>query len=287
MGRSAVTNFAALLAGGMATALATAVLVAAVYEWTGFNLFTFNLWLIVPAGAMCVGMAAASGYGLASWLLHVRPRWFWAVQMVAIAGAAQALIYYLEYRHMVLGDGRSVASLVAFSDYLDLRLMHAIYGIGRVQAKTPELGSFGYVVAGVQFLGALLGGLAVHGFLWSHEVCGGCASYLRPLTTQRKVFADQERFGRYYDGLFRLPVDGADFAEIVRTHPTSGKAAQGAVQLVSKLRRCPSCGAQSVHEEVQVMGPKEWRDVPGLKRRTNIPPGIDVSGAYLAGPRHL
>ena len=71
---------------GLATSILTAVAVAVFDRITGFNLFTFAVWAIVPAGAGLCGFAAASGYYFAAKFLHQRP----TLRNVISASAADA-----------------------------------------------------------------------------------------------------------------------------------------------------------------------------------------------------
>jgi hypothetical protein len=83
------------------------VAVVVIERLTGFNLFTLSVWVVVPAGALITGAAAASGYYFGSLFFHTKPVWFLLVQMVIVAAVAQFAIYYAEYATMVLDDGDS------------------------------------------------------------------------------------------------------------------------------------------------------------------------------------
>ena len=76
------------------------------------------------------------------------------------------------------------------------------------------LESFGIAIA--QFVGFLLGGVGIYFHLKGKPVCGSCNLYLRPLAKKQKVFADADSATGYYDRLFTVPVDGPDFAALVR-----------------------------------------------------------------------
>src|SRR4051794_28901794 len=87
---------------GLATSVLVAIANVAIARMTGFNLFTFSIWLVVPVGALAIGFAAASGYYFGSLYFHKRPTAVLLVQMVAIAGLTQLLTYWLGYATMVL-----------------------------------------------------------------------------------------------------------------------------------------------------------------------------------------
>ena len=177
---------------GLATSILVAIADVAIARMTGFDFFTFSIWVVLPAGALLTGFAAASGYHFGSLYFHKRANVVLLIQMVAIAGLTQLLIYWLGYATMVLDDGRKVADFVPFGEYMDLVLTKAHYRIGRGQADTGEVGSMGYWIAVAQFVGFLFGGLAVFGVLKAKPVCAACNLYLRPMAKKQKVFTDAE-----------------------------------------------------------------------------------------------
>jgi hypothetical protein len=265
---------------GLATSILVALADVAIARMTGFDFFTFSIWVVVPVGALLTGFAAASGYYFGSLYFHKKASASLLVQMVLIAGAAQMLIYWTGYATMVLDDGRKVADFVPFAQYMDLILTKTHYRIGRGQADTGEVGSMGYWIAGAQFVGFLFGGLAVFGYLKAKPVCAACSLYLRPMAKKQKIFADADAAGGYYDRLFTLAVDGPDFEALIRSEAKVDKVAQGALQVNTSLLGCPVCKAQMVEEKVKAYNGTEWKDLNKLDRRVNIPSGIDLAPVF-------
>jgi hypothetical protein len=265
---------------GLVTSILVALADVAIARMTGFDFFTFSIWVVVPVGALLTGFAAASGYYFGSLYFHKKASASLLVQIVLIAGAAQLLIYWTGYTTMVLDDGRKVADFVPFGQYMDLILTKTHYRIGRGQADTGEVGSMGYWIAGAQFVGFLFGGLAVFGYLKAKPVCAACSLYLRPMAKKEKVFADADAAGGYYDRLFTLAVDGPDFAALIRSEAKVDKVAQGALQVNTSLLGCPVCKAQMVEEKVRAYNGTDWKDLNKLDRRVNIPSGIDLAPVF-------
>lgn len=265
---------------GLATSIMVAIANVAVARIVGFDFFTFSIWVVVPVGALLTGFAAASGYYFGSLYFHKKATAILLVQMVVIAGLTQLLIYWMGYATMVLDDGRKVADLVPFGQYLDISLTKAHYRIGRGATDTGEVGTFGYWMAVIQFMGFLVGGLAIFMFLRAKPVCQSCNLYLRPLAKKQKCFANAESAGAYYDRLFTLPVDGPDFAELIRSAAKVDKPGQGALQVNTSLLGCPTCKAQMVEEKVKGFDGKEWKDISKLDRRVNIPHGVDIAPVF-------
>ncbi len=266
---------------GLVTSVLTAIAVVVVSRITGFDIFTLSVWVVVPVGAGMTGFAAASGYYYGSLYFHKRAAWPLLVQMVIIAGATQVLIYYLGYATFVLDDGRRVADLVPFGKYLDFSLTTAHYRLGRGATDTGEVGSFGYWLGGLQFIGFLAGGLFLYWSLQAKPVCATCNLYLRPLAKAAKTFASTEAASPYYDVLFTHPVDGPEFAALVRSE-ASAKAVKGALSVKTVLHGCPQCKSQMIEEVVEVHTGREWKDVPDLRRRTRIPAGVNLVGVFRA-----
>jgi hypothetical protein len=265
---------------GVITSIGTAIAVTLVDRLLGINVFTFSLWVVLPAGAVGCGFLAASGYFLASKWLHQRPTKTLLVQMVAIAAFTQALIYWLEYKTMVV-DGANVSDFVSFGQYLDISLTKTHMMMGRgAHIDTGEVGSFGYWLAIFQFLGFLIGGASIYFVLKNEPNCSECNKYLKTLVTKKDSFADIDDLAMYYDNEFANPVDSLEFAQHVGIEHSAGKAQQGTINMETKVLGCPSCGAQSVLEKLQIFNGSDWKDLDELNRFVAIPAGVDVVPAY-------
>lgn len=267
---------------GLITSILVAIADVTIARMTGFDFFTLSFWVVIPAGALLVGAAAASGYYFGSLYFHKRATTALLLQVIVIAGFTQFLIYWLGYTTMVLEDGRKVADLFPFGQYLDISLTSAHYKFGRGQSDMGEAGSFGYWMAVIQFVGFLVGGLAIYMFLKAKAVCETCEFYMRPLVKKQKTFADGETASAYFDAVFTLPVDGPDFATLIRADATVAKSEQGALLIHTTLMGCPNCKTQMVEEKVQAFNGKEWKEVNKLDRRIKIPRGIDLAPVFRA-----
>lgn len=268
---------------GLATSLATAGLVTLFHMWTGFNLFSFSVFMIVPAGAGACGFVAASGYYLAAKFLHQRPTKALLIQMVVIAAFTQALIYWLEYQTASV-DGVSVANFVSFGQYLDIMMTKIHMRIGRgAGVDTGEVGSFGYWLALFDFIGFLIGGGFVYLLLKNAPSCEDCDKYLRSALKKKDSFSDIQEFVPYYDNVYVHPVDSPEFSTHVGREFSAGKAQKGTINLTTTVFECPQCFGQSVKEEVQIFNGKEWKQFNELKRFVQMPQGVDVRPAFRLG----
>ena len=262
---------------GLITSVLTAIAVLIVQKLVGLNLFTLMVWLIVPAGAIATGMAAASGYYFGSLYFHTRPGVLLVMQMVVIAGFTQWLIYYMGYLTLILDDGRRVSDYIDFSQYLDFILTKAQYRVGRAQTKTPEMGEAGYWIALLQFGGFLVGGLCTFVFLKDKPVCPGCQKYFRPLASTVKQFSNREDFITYYDGIYKIPVDTPLFEDAIRATTKKEKVGAGTISHTMSLVGCPECKSQVIIENVQVFNGGDWKEVQELHRKTIMPEGTNLA----------
>jgi len=267
------------LFGILSFALTVAV-VTVIDRVTGFNLFSLSLWVIIPLGAMLTGAAAASGYYSGSLLFHTRPTWLLLVQVIIVAALAQIAIYYSEYSTFVLDNGIRVADRVGFFDYLDIRLTTTHLRIGRALIDTGEVGSFGYLLTLIQFVGFILGGMGAYFFLKVHPACQGCSRYLRQLATGKQHFNDRKAFATYYDNVFGHRYDWRAFAKWMRHDPGKKQVREGTILATSTLHGCPHCKTQRIALMVQIMGKKEWSTIPNLARDVAIPQGIDLRPVF-------
>lgn len=266
---------------GIVSFALTVLVVVVIERLTTFNIFTLSFWFVIPAGALLVGFAAASGYYFGSLLFHTHPSWWLLLQIIIVAALAQFAIYFGEYRALVLDDGTQVADFVPFLEYLDIYLKSAHLRVGRgAHIDTGEVGSFGYWLAAIQFVGFIFGGVALFLMLRHYPTCEACGRYLRTLAKREQRFAEQEEFANHYDSLFRGPVDAPEFVELMQGYPNKGSVVTGTILSTYTLRGCPACKVQRISQEVKIRGKEDWSEIPTLSRHVRIPAGINLLRAF-------
>lgn len=269
-----------VIATGIATSLVTAVIVTIIHNVTGFNVFGFTVWFILPIGAGLCGFAAASGYYLAAKYLHMQPSRLLLLQMVIVAAFTQMAIYWLEYKTLNI-DGANVSHFMPFGEYLNLSMTTAHYKAGRaMQIDGGEVGSFGYWLAAIDFVGFVIGGAFVYLQLIGEPSCDLCKKYLQVLTKKTDIFDDGTSFSDYYDNEFIYPVESAEFANHVGRKKSAGATQKGTISIVTRVMGCPTCRNQMVSEKVTIYTGKDWQDLNKLTRLVPMPDGADVSGVY-------
>lgn len=268
--------------GGLASTAATVLCIAAIGHFTGFNLFSFALWLVVPVGAALCGAAALSGFYFVSHRIHLKPGWWMLAPLVALAGLAYVSVYYFEYRWTVLNDGTLVSSAISFSRYLDLTLSSQTVYAGRGGHARAELGGAGYWLAIVDFIGFLLGGAWIYVALATSRACRSCGQYLRKRADRVRYFATTDDASDYYDGLFDHLITSDEFARkaSLGTHRSPGTVA---VKMITHLLDCEGCHRQLWVDTASAWRGNGWKELPDLERAVVVPPEANVARFVRGG----
>ena len=131
---------------------------------------------VIPAGAILVGLVAASGYGLASWFAGVKitKLLLWTIVLIQIAAyfAAQ----YIEFTVVkpVYQDGTPLG----FWEYFDA-VTRAFAWKGTRGKPGQPLGMWGYGLRALEIVGFVLGSLILPIVLWKKAYCSACQVYFR------------------------------------------------------------------------------------------------------------
>jgi hypothetical protein len=277
---NSVVRSTAVMLCGLVTSIVTSILVVIVSRMMDMDIYTFTAWGIIPVGALFTGAFAASGYYFGCIYLNKRPDTPLLLEMLVAAAFCQVLIYYLGYETLVLSDGRHVTDVVSFGGYLTVLLTKSHLQVTYSSSETDELGSMGYVLAGLYFLGFLIGGLCVWAALRAKPFCSSCDVYFRKLFKRTRSFADSAGASAYYDKVFTHAFDSAEFASMIRSNQVVSKPGKGAVQIQTFLHSCPKCDAQVVEEKVEVHNGKSWTESTKLARTVPVPSGINLRAAF-------
>ncbi|MDO3518149.1 hypothetical protein [Ralstonia pseudosolanacearum] len=263
------------------TCILAAVANLIITRMIGLNVFTFKLWFIIPAGAVCVGMLGASGAILAARYFNIRPTIVDAVLMVVVAAATMLLIYYLDYATFVLDDGRRVADLVDFGSYADLVLTKAHMRVGRgAGVDSGEVGQMGYALAGIEFVGFLIGGAATFFFIKGLWRCAECGSYLRKLKTKKTRELTFDEANKVIE-LFKTGDLGTVQGVMAWAPPERTLDRNGQKALISfDLHGCPKCKTEVISAKVNAFNGKEWKEVPALTTRRDLLSGLSLRDQF-------
>lgn len=168
--------------GGLITSIVVVAANALVVHLLDFDVLSLTVWFIVPAGAACGGLVAASGYYVVATWTQSMPTSRLLFNMVAIGVSTWLLYNWVEYYTFVLDDGTAVRDIASFGQYFALAAEHTQLTIraraGTTGVTTGELGTLGYVREALQALGFMGGGFAMYALLADKEVCHTCRRYV-------------------------------------------------------------------------------------------------------------
>jgi len=165
-----------LISGLLTTALALFGVYLLDARTEDFHIMGWYANYILPVGALLVGLVAASGYGLASWLsgIKITRGLLWTVLVLQVAAyfAAQ----YIEFKNLKLfhRDGRPVG----FLEYFDFAARSFAWKQKDGSMGKP-MGAWGYAFRGLEVAGFVLGGLLVPIALRKAPYCQSCRRYMR------------------------------------------------------------------------------------------------------------
>lgn len=168
-----------VIAGGLVT---SAITLGAVY-WLAtldseFQIMGWYALLVIPVGAIIVGIGAGSGYGLLSWRTGRKVGGGLLATVAVLLVAAYAGAQWLEYRGLVTEAGLSVG----FFAYYDIVTRSMQFTFGRSSSPTGELGLLGYLFRILEIGGFVVGGVLVPLLLRSKPYCEACSLYMRSLS---------------------------------------------------------------------------------------------------------
>jgi hypothetical protein len=178
-------NSSFVLLCGLAT---TAVALFGVYildrVTEDFHIMGWYANYILPVGAIIVGVAASSGYGLASWFsgIKITRGLLWSV--LGLQLLAYFVAQYIEFSGMHLVH-RSTGQRVGFLEYFDLMARSFSWKQDNGQQGQP-LGVWGYAFRLLEIAGFAGGGLIIPAVMRSVPYCQSCQRYMR--TKQLVVF---------------------------------------------------------------------------------------------------
>jgi hypothetical protein len=251
--------------------LATTALALLGVFWLARNSDDFNImgWYanyVIPAGAILVGIAASSGYGLASWFKGVKITGLLLVAVLGFQVAAYFAAQYAEFVQLALTfeDGTPVD----FLSYFDWTARSFAWEQKDGSAGAP-LGVWGYAFRGLEILGFSLGSLVVPIALRKHPYCEACAVYMRKSTLgwiaasiphkklkKRDEEAQAAQSAAQQEAFDRGKSLAADLGERARTGDSSGFRARLAengtpeteagklpLRIAVKLSSCQRCSA--------------------------------------------
>jgi len=253
-----------VLLGGLITTALALVGVYLLNKNSDVNVMGWYLDYVLPGGALLVGLAAGSGYGIVSWTTGVKIRRGLLCTILGLQFAAYFSAQYIEFKG--LGDlyDRSTGQAISFPEYFHLTTINFSWK-GKDGKPGNPLGTAGYFFKVLEIAGFVAGGLIVPGVLLKKPYCELCQMYMRHRTLAtfpasvrtRKVkdpaakaayeqeqAASRQLADQAYAGLKQsaLAGDSAGFRGWIATAP--GKSASKLpARLAVELVNCRNCSS--------------------------------------------
>lgn len=248
---------------GGTTSLLTGVILGLIEVYTGYAIYSWMFWFVIPAGAFLAGFGAASGYYAGAMLFNQKPAGGVLLNMVAASVSAFFIIHYIPYFILEV-EGIRVKEVISFWQYLDLDIRHTSLSFVRGGVSTGELGgALGYVFAALQLVGFSVGGLAVFGWLSQNPYCDKCSRYLKKTGQQVRFTNDSDTFIRSIRD-FALLVEGQKYDEAIRFHAeTMGVEYGRKNHLKTRIitRTCRGCNINQLDFIASKREGNDWKEI--------------------------
>jgi hypothetical protein len=251
---------------GITSSLLTGIILALIEVSTGFAIYSWTLWFIIPVGAFLAGFGGASGYYAGAKLFQQKPAGGVLFNMMLASISTFFLVYYIPY-YMLEADGIRIKDAISFWQYLDFSFTHTSLRLLRGSASTGELGSLGYVHAVLQLIGFSLGGIGVFGWLLDNPYCDKCSRYLTKTGRRDRYYLGQESFVQDMEQFSAL-IESQRLPEAVRFHNDEmGIPQEGTKPLRTRLstHSCLKCGINHLDFIVSRRTKDEWKDINGTR----------------------
>ncbi len=231
-----------------------------------FNLMGLYMLWIIPVGALLVGVAAGSGYGLGSWWTGVRISRNLLLLVLLLQIAAYFAAQYIDYLHLLsqIGPEGEDPGFLTFFDWSTRQIQFK--GESDSDYGDP-LGTWGYAFRALELGGFVLGGLVVPLALKAKPYCEQCQVYMRtrdlvvlPASTPTRKFKrkDTEALEAWQaenevahkagmdllDGIWQAAGNRQTgvINDIVSEHkPRAKEIGKLPVRIVLSLNTCPGC----------------------------------------------
>ncbi|MGB8355592.1 MAG: hypothetical protein WCD79_16965 [Chthoniobacteraceae bacterium] len=240
-------SYLLVLSAGIAT---SALTLWAIY-WLDVHVRDFHImgWhadYVIPIGAILVGIVAASGYGLVSWLSGIKITRALLAGVLLLQFGAYFGAQYVEFKSMKLYY-KDTNTPVGFFKYYDISARSFAWKAENGTIGSP-LGIWGYLFRGLEVIGFAAGGLIVPLALWKAPYCQSCRRYMRrkllatmPASVPVKKFkkSDKEGSAAHQEEQTRTFKTSQEFLEHLRQMAVEGRTAdfQNAIAPLNAAKR--------------------------------------------------
>jgi hypothetical protein len=223
-----------VILGGLLTTGLTLAMLYWLNANTSIHPMGWYIQLIIPAGAIMVGVAAASGYGIAAKALHTKIGGSLLIIVLILLFVAYLLSHYMKYLHgtAFLEERAGRPLSIDFFHYYDVMTRSMSYGgrYGTAGTRTP-LGAWGYGIRLLEVIGFVGGGVMVPLVLSKSDYCDQCRLYMKSkslmwipaaVPTRKVNKKDPADVQAYEDEMQQVQATGMNVAEQVIVWGTEG-----------------------------------------------------------------
>jgi len=145
-----------------------------------FEIMGWYALFIIPAGAILVGIASGSGYGLVSWITGRKINGKLLAMILVLLVVSYAAAQYVQFKslHLVYTDG---GQSVGFWEYYDFTTRNMVFSLHQSKTSSGPLGVLGYLFRVLELAGFAVGGLLIPIGLKTKPYCDRCNVYMRKL----------------------------------------------------------------------------------------------------------
>ena len=143
---------------------------------TEFHIMGWYANYVIPAGALLVGFAAGSGYGLASWWTGLKIRRGLLGAVLGLQLAAYVAAEYIEFRDVARSVGVETGAR-EFRAYFHFKATS--FAWSRHGRTGDPIGMWGYLFIGLAAVGFAAGGVLAPAILARVAYCERCQMYMR------------------------------------------------------------------------------------------------------------
>ncbi len=252
---------------GITASLLTGITLGLIEVYSGFAIYSWMFWFVIPVGAFLSGFGAASGYYAGAMLFHQKPVGGVLLNMLSASISAFLIIHYIPY-FMFEIDGIRIKEVISFWIYLDIDIKNTSLSFLRGSASTGELGGFwGYAYAILQLIGFSVGGFAVFAWLSQNPYCDNCSCYLKKTGKQERYTSEGEILIEQIKEFASL-LDAQQCNDAIRYQAENmGVANSSGHYLKSRIitRTCPGCGINHLDFITAKLSGDDWKDIDGTE----------------------
>ena len=233
----------------------------------GHALYSFTLWFVIPVGAICSGMIAASGYLLGARLVNHRPGRGLLALILASSAAMFFFIQWLDYSLMTVG-GQALKDSISFGDFLTYTIAHTSlrFGMsGHLTGTGVEIGAAGYLFALVQIAGFLIGGFAIYAYLTSMTYCDDCRLYLNSKGIQTRYFRSAEEMQEATNNvLTEMRLGRLQHSVLVHATLGTNERASASFSSAVEVKLCKGCDKHWTKFTANRKAGNDWKEINEL-----------------------